>query len=140
MILTVGQWATLKGNITQLEAFGAMPPRRVEENLGYHLGRLARGYWICLLVEPLVAGDFELEGNTLRSGGKVGAPGQTQREDKGRTRVHEQILEEYGAAGYAQLQNAGLAGVGLPHNEGNPTGIARLEQRSYLCGLVAYLA
>lgn len=111
MKLTVGQYATLTGNITQLRAFGAMPPRRVEQNLGYHSGRLARGYWICLLVEPLVAADFELEGTTLRSGGKVGAPGQTQREDKGRTRVHEQILEEYGAAGYAQLQNAGLAGV-----------------------------
>jgi hypothetical protein len=111
MALTVGQTAILPGNISQLRAFGAMPPRRVEENLGYNSGRLARGYWICLLIGNLAATDFELDGTTLRSGGKIGAPGETQREDNARTRVHDQIIQQNSSSGYAELQKAGLASV-----------------------------
>jgi hypothetical protein len=42
MALVVGKVALITGNITQLKAFGAMPPNRVEENLGYHAGHLAK--------------------------------------------------------------------------------------------------
>lgn len=111
MALTVGKVTTLTGNVTQLRAFGAMPPDRVEENLGYHKGRLTRGYWICLLIGDLTEADFELEGTTLRSGGKLGAPALTQREDNARARVHDEIMKRRSPTGYAKLQKAGLSGV-----------------------------
>ena len=109
--MVVGDRKTLTGDVTKLGAINAKAPPLVEEMLGYGAGRLARGYWICLLSGRLTPGDFELGGNTLRSGGKLGLPQQSREADDRRVRVHKQILEEYGAAGYVALQNSALRDI-----------------------------
>ena len=96
------------GNITQLKALILADLRATEKNVGFHSGRLSRGFKLLLLKEMPRPEDFEMHGTTLRSGGRFGNPLQDPEEDKQRRRVHDDIMETLGAAGYGALQAAGL--------------------------------
>jgi hypothetical protein len=110
-MLKVGETRTFTGNVTTLNWIGPRPPAEVERNLGYGPGRLGAGYWVLLLVRELTPDDFEFEGTTLRSGGRLGLPGATAAEDAARSRMHDQILVERGPAGYRALQEQALRSV-----------------------------
>jgi hypothetical protein len=107
-MLKVGDTSTFTGNVTTLNWIGPRPPADVEKNLGYGAGRLSAGYWLLLLVQQLTPDDFEFEGTTLRSGGRLGLPAATQAQDAARLRMHDQILAERGPAGYRALQEFAL--------------------------------
>jgi hypothetical protein len=111
MALVVGTQTRLFGNITTLDTIGAKSPSDLERYLGFQPGRLKEGYAIALLAEPLSITDFEFDGTTLRSGGRLGLPAKTTARDEARVRVHDQILAERGKAGYQQLQLAALKNV-----------------------------
>lgn len=106
MSYTVGQTTgPLPGNITQLNALILADNRQTERNLGFHPGRLSKGYSILVLKALPLQDAFEFDGTTLRSGGRVGLPGATEAADRLRPRVHDQILNERGAGGYKALQS-----------------------------------
>jgi hypothetical protein len=109
--LIVGGTEKLNGDVTTLNWIGAKNPEAVEEALGYHRGRLAKGYWIALLLKRLKAEDFTFAGTTLRSGGKFGKPGGTPAEEAARGTVHDSILQECGETGYAFFQKSVLSTV-----------------------------
>jgi len=100
----VGALEPFTGNVTTLNWINLLPPRLVERNLGYGQGRLSEGYCLLLLKEMLAPEDFEFEGTTLRSGGRVGLPGSDPSADLRRERVHDQILAARGKEGYRGLQ------------------------------------
>ncbi len=107
-MLTIGAQRPFTGDVTTLIWIGARPPRDIEAGLGYGPGRLARGYYILLLKQPLSPADFNFAGTTMRSGGRVGLPEATPRADQARARIHDQVMSERGAGGYAELQRAAL--------------------------------
>ena len=113
MALTVGTSVQLSGNVTTLLWIAARAPRAVEQSLGYGAGRLAQGYWIVLLKEMLAPADFEFDGTTMRSGGREGLPRANDAADALRPRVHDRIVQDYGNAGYRNLQMAALRSVTL---------------------------
>ncbi len=108
MSLTVGMQQSFHGNVTTLNWIGAREAALIERNLGYHAGRLAQGYWIVLLKTMLTVADFEFDGTTLRSGGKLGLPQGNPSAEAARKRVHDQIIAERGQAGYQALQQHAL--------------------------------
>jgi hypothetical protein len=110
MPLKPGDVKYLSGDVTTLNWIGARPGRDIEVNLGFGSGRLAQGYLIAVLVEPLEVGDFEFGGTTMRSGGRVGLPASSNADDQLRTRVHD-IMGQRGQAGYDDLQRRTLATV-----------------------------
>ena len=113
MALVVGTNPMLSGNVTTLIWIGARSPTAVEQSLGYSGGRLSQGYWIALLKDQLTSADFEFDGTTLRSGGRMGLPGATDAVDALRSRVHDLALQQRGAGGYQALQHAALTSVKL---------------------------
>ena len=105
MSFSVGQMTGLiTGDITQLNALILGSAERTAKNVGFHADRLKPGYWILLLMRLPQAHEFEFAGTTLRSAGRVGVPQKTKEQDKTRARVHDQINDERGSAGYAALQ------------------------------------
>jgi len=104
MMLAVGQIVPLYGDITTLNWVGARPAPAVATNLGYDGARLALGYWIAVLKEPLRPDDFEFGGTTLRSGGRLGLPERTAGADQERIRVHDVMMRRLGPKGYSDLQ------------------------------------
>jgi hypothetical protein len=109
----VGTLLALSGDVTTLNWIGPRPPRDVEINLGFGAGRLAQGYWIAVLKEPLLPDDFVFGGTTMRSGGRFGLPASNAADDALRPRVHDQVMAERGPAGYHQLQMRALASVAI---------------------------
>lgn len=107
-MLQLGSIACLTGNITTLNWIGPRPPRAIEESLGFGVGRLMQGYYIALLIQPLKSADFELDGTTLRSGGRLGAPAATFADDQLRLRVRDEIKAKYGSNGYEDVKRAAL--------------------------------
>jgi hypothetical protein len=110
---TVGTLLPLSGDVTTLNWIGPRPPRDIEINLGFGHGRLAAGYWIAVLKEPLQPDDFVFGGTTMRSGGRFGLPASNQADDALRPRVHDQIVAERGTTGYRQLQQRALGSVSI---------------------------
>lgn len=86
------------GNVARLGPMGAKAPPLVERHLGFGPGRLAQGYAIAALIEPLRARDVEFDGLTLRSGGRDGLPQADPKADTLRMRVHCRMVEEQGQA------------------------------------------
>jgi hypothetical protein len=112
-MLSVGELRPFSGNVTTLNWIGVRPAADIERNLGYGPGRLGAGFWVLLLKQQLKPTDFDFDGTTLRSGGRLGLPGATGASDAARMRVHDQIMRERGAAGYAELQQRVLRGIRL---------------------------
>lgn len=110
--MIAGDYVEAGGNITQLKSIAARAPRAVELSLGYGIGRLAAGYGILLLAGSLSPGEFELDGITLRSGGRAGLPADTNEDDLKRERVHDAVLRERGIDGYRALQGMALRAIG----------------------------
>ncbi|MBN8633305.1 MAG: hypothetical protein J0L76_20920 [Rhodobacterales bacterium] len=111
MALILGQPISLTGNVTTLQWIKPGFEAETEAALGYHRGRLAQGYWIMLLKQLPGPGQFTFDGTTLNSGGRTGLPAATQAADHLRPKVHDQILAQRGAAGYADLQARVLTNV-----------------------------
>jgi len=110
-MLTLGQQSRFSGDVTTLNWIGPRPAAEVERNLGYAPGRLAMGYWIILLKEPLKPDHFEFGGTTLRSGGRAGLPARTKAADEARIRVHKDVLDSHGLRGYRDMQERALRSV-----------------------------
>ena len=111
MAIILGQLATLTGNVTTLQWIKPGFEADTEAALGYHRGRLAQGYWIMVLKRLPQPHEFTFDGTTLNSGGRTGLPGQTEAADKLRPKVHDRVLAERGAVGYADLQRRTLGHV-----------------------------
>lgn len=111
MALSYGQFAQLSGNITTLIWIAARTPRNVEQSLGYGMGRLSAGYYIGLLAEKLRPEDFEFDGITLRSGGRLGLPSNDAATEQARKRVHQEVFDDYGAEGYGAMQRSVLESI-----------------------------
>jgi hypothetical protein len=112
-MLDVGQEGLLTGNVTTLIWIAARSPADVAARLGYRADRLDQGYKIALLKDLLHPQEFEFEGTTLRSGGRLGLPGGTAQGDALRTRVHQDMIDQYGLAQYRAMQQRALASVKL---------------------------
>lgn len=106
--ISVGAKPKLSGDITTLNVIWPGSEPQIEAQLGFHAGRLANGYAIALVCEPLNPADFRFSGTTLRSGGRMGLPAATAAQDKLRPTVNDAILSERGAEGYQDLQEAAL--------------------------------
>lgn len=111
MAILLGQPITLTGNVTTLQWIKPGFETETEAALGFHRGRLAQGYWIMLLKQLPMPGQFAFDGTTLNSGGRLGLPAATEAADRLRPRVHDQLFARRGAAGYGDLQSRALAGA-----------------------------
>lgn len=100
--------APIHGNITTLNWIKPGFEQDTAKSLGYHPARLAQGYWLLLLTRLPQPQEFEFDGITLRSGGRLGLPAKTAAADAARTRVHDEILRERGSRGYADFQKNAL--------------------------------
>lgn len=110
--LQVGKTEKFAGNVTTLEWIRIGSEAATEANLGYQAGRLSRGYHLLLLKQRLTPKDFQFDGTTMRSGGKLGLPGGKAADDV-RPLVHDQILAERGRAGYEAYQQTTLGAVAI---------------------------
>ncbi|WP_172330382.1 hypothetical protein [Mangrovicoccus sp. HB161399] len=117
----LGGMRDLAGNVTTLNWIKPGAERDTEACLGYAQGRLARGYWIALMTVLPTPADFEFDGTTLRSGGRLGLPQRSAAAEDARPRVHDLILEERGRPAYVALQKGALARQAV-------TGAARLAK------------
>jgi hypothetical protein len=107
----LGAEVELDGNITTNSAVGPRSARTLGESLGFGKWRLAQGWAIAVLIDPIDAEQFQLHGITLRSGGRLGAPAATPKEDEARTKVHDAILVEHGSDGYDRLKSVALGSI-----------------------------
>jgi len=97
MAFVLGKRISCGGFITRLDWVGAQAPSIIEAKLGYQAGRLAAGYAICLLIEPIRVNHVRFGGLTLRSGGRDGLPVDNPVQDWLRPQVHDRMMQEYGA-------------------------------------------
>lgn len=104
MAIVLGQPVTMTGNVTTLQWIKPGFDAETEASLGYHRGRLQHGYWIMLLKQVPKPGQFAFAGTTLNSGGRLGLPAATEAADLLRPKVHDHLMAQRGAAGYADLQ------------------------------------
>lgn len=111
--LAAGATLMLSGDITTLNVIWPGAEAATEAQLGFEPGRLSLGYSVALVAGALKPSDFQFGGTTMRSGGRLGLPADTTAADRARERVHDSIMEERGAAGYAALQDAVLASIPL---------------------------
>jgi hypothetical protein len=112
-MLKVGSSEHIQGDVTTLNWIGPRPPAAVERALGFRAGRLAAGYWVLLLKEPLRPDDFVFAGTTLRSGGRYGLPAGNAAADALRVRVNDRLRIERGTVGYEALQRKVLASAAI---------------------------
>ena len=103
----------ISGNITTLQWIKPGFEEETAKGLGYHPTRLSQGYWVLLLTRLPQPHEFEFDGLTLRSGGKLGLPGKTQAEDDARRRVHDDIIRSRGKTGYTNLQQTTLKNISV---------------------------
>jgi hypothetical protein len=111
MSITLGQHVTLSGNVTTLQWIKPGAEAETEAALGFHRGRLAQGYWILLLRHLPRPDQFRFDGTTLNSGGRLGMPATTSAADLQRPSVHDQVMAQRGASGYADLQTRTLRDI-----------------------------
>jgi hypothetical protein len=111
MSISLGQHVTLSGNVTTLQWIKPGYEAETEAALGFHRGRLSQGYWILLLKQLPRPDQFRFDGTTLNSGGRLGLPAATSASDVQRPKVHDQVLGQRGAAGYADLQTRTLRDI-----------------------------
>ncbi len=92
--LRVGALDRFSGNVTTMQWIVPGNRGMTERNLGYHMGRLDRGFSILVLKQMPEPEDFEFAGTTLRSGGREGLPAESKAADELRARVHDNILRD----------------------------------------------
>lgn len=109
--MTLGALVTRRGDITKNRFVGARCARDVERSLGFGAGRLSSGWAVLVLKDRLTPADFKFSGTTLRSGGRLGLPGDTPEADGARPHVTEVMKAEYGALHYEKMQQLALASV-----------------------------
>ncbi|WP_426164149.1 hypothetical protein [Sandarakinorhabdus sp. DWP1-3-1] len=63
-------YRSIRGDITVLDAIAGQPPAAIERRLGYHAGRLAKGYSLLRMVEKVGPDDFTWGDQTRYSGGR----------------------------------------------------------------------
>lgn len=69
MGLRVGESFHCAGFFTEARYLRGQSAAELERRLGYHDGRLTKGWWLLFLEEPLGAADFAFRGYTHFSGG-----------------------------------------------------------------------
>jgi hypothetical protein len=67
----IGDACLLKGDVTSLSAIRGKSAFELELGLGFHPGRLALGFALLQLIEPVSLGDFTWGGTTQHSGGWI---------------------------------------------------------------------
>lgn len=109
--MAAGDFMMLRGDVSTLQRIGARSGAALEAELGFHGGRLAKGYLLLVLRQRLTPADFEFAGITLRSGGRLGNPASTPAADQLRERVSDQMRREYGAVGYDKMKEKALGNI-----------------------------
>ncbi|WP_434614615.1 hypothetical protein [Azospirillum sp. B2RO_4] len=99
----VGDTVSAYGCVTRLIDIINRDPTHLEELIGFHRGRLSRGYYLLLLKEPLAANEFEFFGYTYFSGGKFGLPSNDEAKEAARQSVHDSLLKQMGNMGVYNL-------------------------------------
>jgi hypothetical protein len=79
MAYVLGTPAMASGCLTRLIDIVNRAPTELEDLVGFHRGRLANGFYLLLLKQPLAPMDFEFYGYTYMSGGKIGLPSNSAR-------------------------------------------------------------
>ena len=69
-----GRMVETKGYVTRLNSVVNQPADELERRLGYNRGRLAAGWALLLLTQPVAGTDFRFAGYTYFSGGRIGDP------------------------------------------------------------------
>ena len=69
MSYRIGDIVSVRGCLTRLIDIINRDPIHLEDLIGFHRGRLSRGYYLLLLKEPMAAGEFQFLGYTHLSGG-----------------------------------------------------------------------
>ena len=105
----VGTVLKVGGNVTTLNVITPGAEASLERMVGYHPGRLAKGYSILVLTQSITSHHFEFDGTTMRSGGRLGLPAASPGADEARVRVHDTIMSERGADGYRAFQEWALS-------------------------------
>jgi hypothetical protein len=67
--MKVGDIVRLGGYYTKARFFRGVSATEIERRIGYHSGRLARGWYLLFLLDPLQFSDFEVRGYSQMSGG-----------------------------------------------------------------------
>src|SRR4051794_12762648 len=98
----------LIGFLTQLDWVIRSKTEQIEDNLGYHRGRLSHGFYLLLLKEAIRAEDFEFGGIAMFAGGKTGLPSNDPDVEKKRPKISDVMRLEYGRDhyNYMRRQNA----------------------------------
>jgi hypothetical protein len=111
MSLVLGATVERAGDVTKNRFVGARCARDVERSLGFAPGRLSKGWAVLLLLDALSPADFIFSGTTLRSGGRLGLPGESKEADLQRKHVTAAMLEERSVLDYVGMQKRALASV-----------------------------
>jgi hypothetical protein len=111
MALVIGQPLNSAGCVTRLLDIIGREPTELEDRIGYHRGRLAKGYFIAVLKDRLAPGEFEFAGYTYFSGGKLGPPNKDAAVNNARTSVQNDLTKEIGSAGVTELQRRTAASI-----------------------------
>lgn len=91
MAYILGTAVTASGCLTRLIDIVNRSPAALEDLVGFHRGRLATGFSILLLKQPLGASDFEFFGYTYMSGGRIGLPSNVPSIDSARPKVDDGV-------------------------------------------------
>jgi hypothetical protein len=87
----LGTTVTASGCLTRLIDIVSRSPTALEDLVGFRRGRLASGFSILLLKQPLGASDFEFFGYTYMSGGRIGLPSNIPSIDRARPKVDDEV-------------------------------------------------
>ena len=91
MAYRLGTTVLASGCLTRLIDVVNRSPADLEDLIGFYRGRLARGFSILLLKQPLEASDFAFFGYTYMSGGRIGLPSNVPSIDRERPKVDERV-------------------------------------------------
>jgi hypothetical protein len=136
--LQVGQLVRSKGCLTRLIDIVNRDPAYIERTVGFHSGRLARGYYLLLLKERLTADDIEFYGYTHFSGGRIGPPPTASDTPDTRLPVQQSLEARVGPGGVRTLQTKFAAGVQLAGPSRLVKVVARITHDRTMTGGLQY--
>lgn len=94
----------ITGFLTRLDWTIRSKTELIEDNLGYHRGRLSHGFYLLLLKELVRAEDFEFGGIAMFSGGRTGLPSNAPDLEKERRRISDVMKERDGKEHYDYMR------------------------------------